>query len=208
MAGVVIGDPCLLEGERQLMNRVFASGCRRYLEFGLGGSTLMAIRHGAETIVAVDSDPGWVASVREHPEVAPLMAAGAAAVLHADIGPIGPWGAPKNRSRIDCWPNYVRLPWAEWGRRGGLPDLVYVDGRFRVACCLSVALAAAENRDTGPGPLVLLHDVRDDRPYYGEVFEFFEAVDGVNTLRVLRARSGVPASGILAKLLEHQFDYR
>lgn len=208
MAEVAIGDPCLLAGERQLMDRVFASGCRRYLEFGLGGSTLMAIRHGAETVVAVDSDPGWVASVRQHPEVAPLVDSGAAAVLHADIGPIGPWGTPKDRSHIACWPNYVGLPWAEWRRWGGLPDLVYVDGRFRVACCLSVALAAAGDHDTGAGPLVLLHDVRDDRPYYREVFEVFETIDGVNTLRVLRARSGVPASAILAKLLEYQFDYR
>lgn len=208
MTAATISDPRLLDGERELMDHVFATECRRYLEFGLGGSTLLAIRHGAESVVAVDSDPDWVASVRDHPEIAPLTATGAVSVLHADIGPIGPWGAPRDQSQVASWPNYIRLPWTECARWGAMPNVVYVDGRFRVACCLSVALAAAGRGNDGEGPLVMLHDVRDDRPHYGEIFEFFDTVAGVNSLRVLRVRPDACPARLLAKFLEYQFDYR
>jgi hypothetical protein len=55
---------------------------------------------------------------------------------------------------------------------------------------------------------VLLHDVGPERPHYDEVLEFFEIVEQVNTLQVLRIRPEVPASGVMSAFLRRQFDQR
>lgn len=197
-----IGDPHLSEAERDAFVAAVEKS-RRYCEFGLGGSSLLAARLGVQTIVAVDSDKAWVDGVRENPEVAPRIADGSMAVLHADIGPTRDWGNPTSEDTARKWPNYIAVAWAEWGRRGVMPDLVFVDGRFRVACCLSVVVASAAGRP----PLTMLHDFDDERPHYREVLDFFDLERLEGSLAFLRVREA--ASGVLAlsRLLHRQFDF-
>lgn len=194
-----LGKPRMEPAEIALLERVLASGRRRYAEFGTGGSTLLAVRHGFEMLVGVESDPAWARMVREHPAVSPLVAAGRAAILHADIGPVGAWGSPIDKSSQPLWPRYIAAMWEEWARRGAFPDLVLVDGRFRVACCLSVALLAAAGRH--PAPLVLLHDVMDSRPNYRRVFDAFHLEEQAGTLCVMTPRQRVAPEALLAALL-------
>jgi hypothetical protein len=200
-----LGAPHLFGRESELMDRVFASGCRRYFEFGIGGSTLLALRSGAEVAVAADSDQQWVEAARTHPELAPMVAAGQVRLVHADIGPVTDWGRPARNTDRALWPRYLARPWAEWEALGVLPDLVYVDGRFRVACCLSVLLAFA---DRDEAPQVMMHDIGPERPYYNAVFEFFETVESVGSLHLLRRRPGASTLHAVTCLLEAQFDDR
>ncbi len=200
-----LGAPHLFGDEAELMHRVFATGCRRYLEFGIGGSTLLALRSGAEMVVAADSDRRWVEVARGHPELAPKVATGQIRLVHADIGPTSDWGRPAANTPQAAWPNYLARPWAEWQDFGVLPDLVYVDGRFRVACCLSILLAFA---DRSEAPRVMVHDIGPERPYYGTIFEFFETVEAVGSLHLLSRRPGASALGAITRLLDTQFDAR
>jgi hypothetical protein len=89
-----------------------------------------------------------------------------------------------------------------------MPDLVFVDGRFRVACCLSVILLAAADPELTRNLRLVLHDVGPDRPYYDEVFRFFDVDESVNTLRVMRIKPDVPCSQVMSVLLRRQFDQR
>jgi hypothetical protein len=201
------GAPHLFEGEHRLMEAAMASAQgRNYLEFGLGGSTLAAIRAGFAQVVAVDTSLEWVAAARGHADVAPRIADGSVTLIHADIGPTRSWGFPASRERLDQWPDYIRAPWAEWSRRGALPDLVYVDGRFRVACCLSVALVMGGAAPDSPGPRLLLHDVTEERPDYQRVFAFFDVVDQVNSLYLLQPKPRPDRAALVARLLDQQFD--
>ncbi|MBL6082557.1 hypothetical protein JMJ56_31830 [Belnapia sp. T18] len=200
-----LGAPHLFGEEPELMRRVFANGCCRYLEFGIGGSTLLALRSGAEIVVAADSDRRWVEVARTHPELASRVAAGQVRLVHADIGPTTDWGRPAGNTKQVWWPNYLARPWAEWEALGVLPDLVYVDGRFRVACCLSILLAFADQTEA---PRVMVHDIGPERPYYGAIFEFFETVDSVGSLHLLRRRPGISTLHAVTRLLEAQFDER
>jgi hypothetical protein len=202
------GTPHLFDGELRLMEAAMASAQgHNYLEFGLGGSTLAAIRAGFAQVVAVDTSLEWVAAARNHPEVAPRIADGSAALIHADIGPTRSWGFPASRQQLDQWPDYIRAPWAEWARRGALPDLVYVDGRFRVACCLSVALVMGSGEaSNGPGVRLLLHDVTEERPDYQRVFDFFDIVEHVNSLYLLQPKPRLDRAALVARLLGQQFD--
>jgi hypothetical protein len=198
-------DAKMSAAERARLGEALAQS-RRYLEFGMGGSSLMAVRAGIAEMVSVDSDPVWVEAVRGHPEIAPRAADGSVALLHADIGPVTDWGRPADRSGLRKWSAYISCAWAEWARRGSLPDLVFVDGRFRVACCLSVAAVCANLPDE-QFPRLLMHDVDDKRAYYRDALELFEAVETVETLLAMRPRRGLPASLALTRLLERQFDF-
>jgi hypothetical protein len=175
---------------------------RAYFEFGMGGSSLLAVRAGVAQMVSLDSDAAWVAAVAEHPEVAPRCADGSVSLLHADIGPVVEWGRPADRSAVRKWSAYLSTGWAEWARRRMLPDLVLIDGRFRVACAMSVALACREH------PVrVLMHDVDEKRPFYRDALSVCEEIERVETLLVMQPRSGISPAEILSRLLQQQFDF-
>ena len=195
------GRPHLSADELAMMRRVLTRGYRTYLEFGTGGSTLLALQAGFDKVISVDSDPKWVALAREHPELTEAIAAERAKVMHADIGPVAAWGNPADETSRPKWPAYVERAWNCCARHGYRPDLVFVDGRFRVACCLSAALAA-EKAD------VLIHDIGPERPHYDRVFDYFDTVESEQSLYLLRQKPDVDRLELLAQLLRHQFDFR
>jgi hypothetical protein len=202
-----LDKPHLFGDEFSLMQRAFGMVGPNYLEWGTGGSTLLAVNRG-NTVVSVESDSLWAAGVRARREIAEAVSAGRATILHADIGPVGAFGHPQGRDHMDRWISYLYLPWKEWSRRGATPDLVYVDGRFRVACCLSVIVALAEAASTGKMPLVLVHDISDTRPFYNPIFDFYEVIEAVGSLCLLRVRPGAIGPAAIAEMLRHQNDAR
>ena len=202
---IAIGRPHLFGDEQRVLDEAL-SAARCYLEFGAGGSTLLAATQGVPRVVSVDSDPQWVAAVLAHPEIAARVQDGSMSVLHADIGPVGNWGHPADETLKHRWPTYLATAWAECQRRSMMPDLVLVDGRFRVASCLSVVLAVG--LAALAGPTVLLHDVFADRPHYLEVLNFFEVVGITGSLYRLRIRPDASPRAALLRLLECQFDPR
>jgi hypothetical protein len=203
-----ISAPHLFSGELEVVRRLMCNGHRRYQEFGVGGSTLLAIRSCLESIVAVDTDRNWVDAARKDPEIDAAIRSGRADIRHADIGPVGQWGYTKDSTHMLSWPAYVATAWGVWSERNEMPDLVFVDGRFRVACCLSVVLLAEAGSRLTQELRVVLHDVGSERPYYDEVFEFFDIVESVNTLRVMKIKSGIPRSRVMSVLLRRQLDQR
>jgi hypothetical protein len=205
MATAKLGPPRMSAEERALFESVLASGRRRYAEFGTGGSTLLAVRQGFDMLVGVESDPAWADAVRQDPEVGQAIAAGRASILHGDIGPVGKWGSPVDRAGLHRWPGYIATMWQEWDRRAAFPDLVLVDGRFRVACCLSVALLAAA-RGGKEAPLLVLHDVSDRRPNYRLVNDFFHLERQAGTLCVYAPRQLVSPEAIMAAFLGRLFE--
>jgi len=201
-----IGLPRMTADERALFDRTVQRGFRRYAEFGMGGSTLVAVRADFERIVSVDSDGAWVGAIRTHEEIAPAVASGRARILHADIGKVGAWGAPADKSLIQQWPQYISKMWAEWSALEASPDLIFIDGRFRTACCLSVALLYRCSPPESVAPTVLIHDVHPKRPVYLRAFKYFDIVETTDTLYVLKPKREPDSQGLLAELLELQFD--
>jgi len=156
--------PAAIERLRQLMR-----GSRGYLEFGSGGSTLMAAEVGVPFIVSVESDGQWAEAVRR----AVSGRTGHFAVLHADIGPTGAWGHPNNEQAWRRWHRYPLMGWEACAEIGIQPDLILIDGRFRVACFLGSLLFGSA------GAKVLIDDYVE-RPNYSVVEGFcpLDAVQG------------------------------
>lgn len=139
--------------EAALVTRYYEAA-ETILEYGSGGSTVLAARLGRRTF-SVESDQAWAARLAAH--VAPIS--DQVTVHHVDVGPTGPWGVPV-KSRF--YPQFHRYALSVWDRPDFVqPDLVLIDGRFRAAC-----LAAVMMRTTKP-VTVLFDDYRRRRYYHG-----------------------------------------
>ncbi|MBT8595652.1 hypothetical protein G6672_09235 [Polynucleobacter paneuropaeus] len=137
-----------------------------YMEFGSGGSTMLALNtESVKAIISVDSDKTWVNSVKEVVKVAPANPSKRIYMEHADIGPVGDWGVPINHDHFKSYHQYMSLPWMVAKREQLIPDLILVDGRFRIASFL-FSLVNARSGTT------ILFDDYFDRPEYFLVEDF------------------------------------
>lgn len=125
------------------------------LEYGSGGSTLIAAENPHALIFSVESDAGWAAMMQGWFAANPPQ--GRVVVHHADIGPTKDWGMPVNNRRVGHWPGYPNSVWDRADFRH--PDTVLIDGRFRLACFLTVLLRASQ-------PVRVLWDDYEGRPGY------------------------------------------
>lgn len=171
----------------------------RIVEFGSGGSTLLAVRSRARAIVSVESGGAWIESVANHPEIVEALSAGRLQLIHANIGPTGEWAYPTSSLTKPLWPNYPLAPWAHAARAAN-NTLYLVDGRFRVACAAQCYLhAAADTR-------IAFHDFWD-RAHYHIVLDIFDLERRVDNLAVFVAKPG--KESLARDIFErHQYDVR
>lgn len=151
---------------------------RCYLEYGAGGSTVLAARLGVGRIYSVESDSGFLAAVAD--KVAGLGRADALRRVHADIGPTQRWGRPVDRSRVEDWPGYSAHVWNVIAAAGDAPETILVDGRFRVACVLLSLLHMPDHA------LVLVDDYFDREDQYGVVTRYAPVAERHDRMAVFR----------------------
>lgn len=178
-------------GLERLIERLETAQC--LLEYGAGGSTVLAARLGVSTILSVESDAGFLEMTFEQ---ARKVNQGAKLVSHpVDIGPTGDWGRPTDRSKVDLWPLYCSSIWSRIKADGlDQPDLILVDGRFRVACFLaSMAFAKA-------GTCILFDDYMD-RPHYHVAEKHFEKVGNAGRMAEFIVPEAVDTQSFLSDLL-------
>jgi hypothetical protein len=137
--------------EKQLFDQMLSRGTN-YFEFGVGGSTLFASRHGnLQHITAVDSSRAWIAKVESEAPIAADIQRGRVSIQHVDLGDVNTYGYPlaPNAAQERAYSKAIvgATP---------VPDLVLVDGRYRVACALQTALEAVEK--DWPRLVLLIHD--------------------------------------------------
>jgi hypothetical protein len=156
---------------------------RNYLEYGSGGSTILA-NQVVTNLVSVESDANFLGDVRrkleEHERRAMIK------LIHVNIGLTEDWGMPvftkPTRRRLRRWEEYAKAPWRYFRTIGQQPDLVLVDGRFRVACVLESLLSLS--------PLSATQILLDDyvgRPHY-DVVEQFADIELAGRMAILRPR--------------------
>jgi hypothetical protein len=179
--------------ERDLLTS-FLRCSKRYLEFGSGGSTVLAATHVGESAMSVDSSKVWQAKVTQScatagTRIVPVM-------VHVDIGPIRDWGHPVDDRSKDRWPEYASAVWAR--PQAWTCDLCLIDGRFRVASFISALLHCS------PLTTVMIHDF-PERPQYHVVRQFADMIATADTLAVFRRRLDFNAERALSVLEEAKF---
>ncbi len=135
----------------------------KYLEYGSGGSTVMAARMG-KVGVSIEGDRFYCRDVRRKLS----RQAHRIDLIHANVGPTKQWGHLRDNKHtpenINAWTRYVRLPFEKL--TGDFYDLVLVDGRFRVACALHAIAEAAKGNASFRLLLDDYNDAEDQRPHY------------------------------------------
>jgi hypothetical protein len=175
-----------------------------YLEFGMGGSTVLAAMHGVR-FVSVDSDPYFKRAVENKIEADGNADPETQTLIHADIGPTEAWGTPVVRTatpeRVAKWRRYLDAPWTAMKDKPG-PYLVLVDGRFRVAC----ALVAAQKLD--PAQTQILIDDYDGREHYRVVERHLELKGQAGRMALFAPRADLDPHALEADIERYSADWR
>lgn len=138
-----------------------ASQC--YLEYGTGASTVRAVEWRVPRVFAVENDMCRLPSLEK--ELHALGSKKKWRLQCVDTGPTIEWGYPRGHSKIEHWWRYPLDVWETMKKENEVPDLILIDGRFRVACFLACLLQAK------PGTRVLIDDYKE-RGYYFSVGDF------------------------------------
>lgn len=165
-----VGDQPWLDEDSSTTFIQMIENSRSYLEYGSGGSTVLAASLN-KPFVSVDTDRYFLEAVRR-------KIGGLAPNQHLEHGNIGwtkAWGCPifetpRFLSRKK-WKAYPEIPW-RFVKKGLLPDLVMVDGRFRVASALTSCVHLVD----APNSRILVDDYIM-RPHYYSIADYAQLVD-------------------------------
>lgn len=158
--------------EMHLVRRVYDSA-RIILEYGSGGSTILASEQPGKLVFSVESDHAWAIRLQHEIDLRNLPSP--ALVYHVDIGPTGNWGRPLGS---EAWTRFYQYPLAIWDEPFfRQPDVVLVDGRFRAACLMAILLRTQK-------PVTVLFDDYAERPAYHSVGAFLKPTKIVGRMAV------------------------
>lgn len=139
------------------LDRLAAS--TEYLEYGCGGSTVEAARFN-KRFTSVESDRKFLDAVEKK------IGRSNGRLIHVNIGETKEWGIPKHQRRWPWrkwrWKKYASTPW----QNGFKPDLILIDGRFRVLCALYTI------RQLAGHDFEILFDDYTNREFYSDVEDF------------------------------------
>ena len=174
----------------------YSKNAEEYLEFGSGGSTfLMLLNTQIQHITSVESDKKWIKYLRNW-KIIPNNEKKRLKFLHINIGRTGEWGRPIDLEKKDKFPNYSLCPFINNKNY----DVVFIDGRFRVACALQTILNCNKNTK------ILIHDFIN-RPYYHSILEFTDIVDTVDTMVLLKIKDDFNKNQLISLYEKYKYVY-
>jgi hypothetical protein len=196
--GIDISDSPSFDAEGLAAFKKALPGVRTYLEYGAGGSTVLASRY-VDKLFSVESDAWFMRAVERK-----VRANGATAekhFLHANIGMTEFWGKPAftsySEGRLRRWTRYPQMPWKHLEAAGLVPDLILIDGRFRVACMLE-CLVRVKDKSTA-----IFFDDYFDRESYSVVERFADMVDRAGRMAIFRRKPSMDVQACNEVLREH-----
>jgi len=161
-------QPSMTSSEISMVSK-FMSRSTHYAEFGSGGSTCLACKFpNIQSIISVESDHAFQQKVQT---LCPR-----ADVQWVNIGKTGDYGHPIGESSKPLWRNYSTAD-------VGHPDLILIDGRFRVACGIQCCLKY-------PDAIIMIHDFAH-RTEYHLLLRFLDVFEATDSLVVARVKAGL-----------------
>jgi hypothetical protein len=162
-----------------------------YGEYGCGASTIWVSNTIGCEVFSVDSSKNWINFVHSKCKQNSKL------ISHlADVGPIGSMGRPLGYSRLENFNDYTDWIWMNDKK----PNLVLVDGRFRV-CCFLTSLIFAEK-----GTKIFFDDYTN-RPHYHFVEKFIKPSEtcGRQALFIVPKRGVLDIRGIKEAIVKFRF---
>eukprot|EP00438_Fugacium_kawagutii_P008125 Skav207780 [mRNA] locus=scaffold5169:10058:11003:- [translate_table: standard] len=171
-------DPDLMNPLMEPAEIAFYSGvlskADAYLEWGVGGSTVLATTQfpNLHCVKGIDSSEKWIEKVSAQPTVATAISRGFIQLKHVDIGPTNFTGYPTDPNSFAKWSDYSAETFGSC-HRAAEHRVVLVAGRFRVACFLK--MLASMSPEEASRTQLLLHDY--DRESYHAVEQFANLIE-------------------------------
>jgi len=169
-----------------------------YLEYGSGASTLYAANvANIKSIISIDTDKNWVNKVNSL-----ITTVGKNFFLeYCDLGDVGDWGVPLNEAKYKDFWKYMVTPWILVEKNNLSPDLILIDGRFRVASFLYSLLCAQEGTK-------ILFDDYFDRPHYFEVEKFCRPLERRGRMAVFETHCSYKPADLVSSCVKFSIDWR
>lgn len=171
--------------EKKTFNK-YIMNSKHYLEFGSGGSTLHTLLKSKTRIYSVESSLDWINYMCKY-LIINFSLKKRLFFYYADIGKTKEWGFPISNDSKEIFPNYSNDIFNSVD--SNTLDIVLIDGRFRVACLLSVILNMSSTEDT----TILFHDFWN-REKYHIVLKYVTEIERVDTLAVFRIKNKLDLS--------------
>ena len=185
---------CLSDYERQFLVEQIKNASN-YLEFGSGGSTYLALTQtNIPNIVSVESDRNWIKYLEKWNVISSNKKR--LTFMHINIGKTGDWGVPIEEDKKELYPNFSAAPF----QKDTHYDVVFIDGRFRVACALSAVMA-----DTPPNK-ILIHDFSIRQEYHC-ILNFLDIVDIADTLTLFKIKENYDKKLLLQTYNKYKYIY-
>jgi hypothetical protein len=174
----------LFDGDDRLFKDL-AREASTYLEYGVGQSTEWVVNNTRAQIVGVDTSQDWINKVTLNLGAA---AHGRLRLEHIYVGPLGNWGRPLDYSLRLNFLSYVETPFAI----GPAPELVLIDGRFRVASFLTCLARSAPETS-------IIFDDYTERPHYHLVEEYAQIQETCGRQALFRVPAAIDHKAVLAE---------
>lgn len=166
-----------------------------YLEFGCGESTILASRcNNIKKIISFDSSIIWINDI-----INQLNNSSRCKLIHLDIGEVKKWGYPINNNPINSI-NYS-LKFIQYLPNNLLYDLIFIDGRYRVATSLLSSLFL-DNYG-----YIMIHDYFN-REHYSFIELFFNKVESSDSLFIFNKKENLNINQLLTYFSIYSTDPR
>ena len=159
----------LTENERLFFTLILATS-KKYLEFGMGGSTLLAINTlSIEKIVSIEHNKSWFKKVTQFKNIKNEL--GKRLFLeYIELGPL-----KLNQTfghNVKNYTNYSKLIFQKYENDY---DFVFIDGIFRVACVLQTILNCKNDIK------IMVHDINYTVKYH-IIYKYLEVIYSIDTM--------------------------
>ena len=184
-------EPWFADDDKQMFYRYLAKATN-YFEYGSGGSTYHAANNPKiERVFSVESDPAWHRSLKDRLTNDDRRIR----FIYVDMDTRPKtWGSPGPKSNLAQWVNYSsQIEHLDWTLSEKL-DLVLIDGRFRVACCLKCHGVVNDE-------CVIAFDDFLDRPGYHVVLDYFDIIEKTRDHRMVMMKKK-PGTTVPPELIE------
>jgi protein O-GlcNAc transferase len=169
-----------------------------FLEYGSGGSTIYFLKNH-KSVYTVESNEEFYHLMNS----VQLVQRSKGQLLHSkfiDLGTCNQWGKPLTSEKESEWPRYYREIWEDIHPEETTVDVVFIDGRFRVCCCLYSILKVMEYgwKDT----LFLFHDFWRRKKYH-VVLKFLNEYKSKADLAAFKVKDTINLSEVRGMIGEY-----
>ncbi len=177
----------MISNDRHMLERYLLESLN-YFEWGSGNSTIIASKCNLEQCFSVETDKKYMEDVKKSVEDNVTF-------LYVEMGTKPyTWGYPSGECNFKAKQSYTSQLTNQLLDVGKHFDLVLIDGRFRVACCLK-SFSHLNKKS-----IILFDDFRG-RSYYHDVLDYYNILETGQQMYALVKKPGIqpPSSNMIQK---------